>query len=332
MPVFNGEAYLGDAIESILNQSFRDFEFIIINDGSTDGTSRILNHFQQQDNRIRCYDQSNQGLGNTLNAGLKLARGKYIARMDADDASHPERLAKQVAFMEMHPEIGVCGTWVKTIGKPSGEIWRYPTDDATIRCRLLFESSLAHPSVIMRHVLFTRTGLDYRLEYSPAEDYDLWVRASTHCLFANLSEVLLSYRLHESQITQRSRAVKEDNADRVRLTQLQQLGLCPSTEELELHHTISMWQFRATQDFVLQADAWLRKLKAANDMVGVYSRPAFSTVLGERWYWVCRRMTRLGLWTFRRFHQSPFAAAAALPWQQCLKFTLKCVIKWPSYG
>ena len=125
MPVYNGEKYLKEAIESILNQTFKDFEFLIINDGSTDNSVKIIQSFN--DLRIRLiHNESNIGLIKTLNKGLKLSNGKYIARMDCDDVSLPKRLSVQINFMEKHPEIGVCGSWVKIIGLEQKFINKYP--------------------------------------------------------------------------------------------------------------------------------------------------------------------------------------------------------------
>src|SRR5437899_2426865 len=200
MAVYDGEKYLEEAIRSVLNQTFHDFEFIVINDGSTDGTAEIIERYRRADDRIRAYEQRHHGLVATLNRGLELAQGEYVARMDADDVSFPERLATQVAFMSAHPEVGICGTWVETMGVPSGNVQRYPTDDATIRSWLLFESVLAHPSVVMRRELLAKAGLYYDVACIHAEDYDLWVRAARHTALANIPEVLLRYRMHPQQV------------------------------------------------------------------------------------------------------------------------------------
>jgi len=327
MPVYNGELYLAQAIESILKQTFGDFEFVIINDGSTDGTEQMLEEYRHRDGRIRIHHQGNRGLGDALNTGLELAQGLYVARMDADDRSQPQRLAKQVAFMDAHPGVSVCGTWVKTTGDAGGDVWRYPTDDGTIRCRLLFESVLAHPSVIMRSGLFTETGLDYRLEYSPCEDYDLWVRASAHCRFSNLPEVLLLRRLHGSQLTQRDLDRLSYNSSRVRLAQLGRLGLQPSPEEVALHQRLSMWEFQATNDFLIHTDTWLRKIQVSNRERSIYPEPEFSRVLGERWFRACRVAANLGWWTWRAFWRSPLSRELELSLKESIKFGLKCAIR-----
>ena len=325
MPVFNGEKYLAEAIESILNQTFDDFEFLIINDGSTDGSAAILERYRQRDQRIRVYDQSNQGLVASLNCGLELAQGEYVARMDADDISLPERLAKQVGFMEAHPDAGVCGTWVELIGERTGEVWRYSTDDATIRCRLLFESALAHSTVIMRRELFVKTGLYYDSAYKHAEDYALWVK-SAHCAkLANLPEMLLLYRLHPRQIGQGYQVGQLASAGHIRRAQLQRMDLQPTDEEFVLHQSLSMWQFSASRSFIMHTDAWLCKMWVANQSQRLYPEPEFSRVLGERWFAACRAANRLGVWTWKQFRKSPLGRMADLSGWHQLHFGLTCL-------
>ena len=327
MAVYDGEIYLDEAIQSVLNQTLHDFEFIIINDGSTDGTAKIIERYRREDGRIRAYEQPNRGLVVALNRGLELARGEYVARMDADDISVPERVATQVAFMDAHQEVGICGTWIETIGTPHGDVRRYPTDDATIRSWLLFESVLAHPSIVMRRELLMKTGLSYDAGYVHAEDYDLWVRAARHTALANIPEVLLRYRLHPQQVVQKHEAMKLASARRVRLAQLERLGIRPTEEELALHQALSTWQFHATPDFIGASLAWLRKLKAANDVAGVYPEPVFLSVLGQRWSALCATATHLGLWTLRTFWRTPLSTGAGLTWKQKLKFAIKCGIR-----
>src|SRR5258708_307711 len=202
MPVFNSECFLKDAIDSILGQSFADFEFIIIDDGSTDGSNAILLDYASRDERLRVYAQSNQGITLSLNRGLGLATGTYIARMDADDISLANRFQQQVAFMEQHHEIDVCGAWMKTIGDPVGHEMRYPTSHEAIRSYLIFGSPLAHPTVIIRRATFEQAHLKYDVKYQRAQDYELWTRASRQLRFVNLSEVLLHYRIHPQQAGQ----------------------------------------------------------------------------------------------------------------------------------
>ena len=327
MAVYDGETYLDEAIQSVLNQTLHDFEFIIINDGSADGTAKIIERYRRGDGRIRAYEQPNCGLVMALNRGLELARGEYVARMDADDISVPGRVAAQVTFMDAHPEVGICGTWIETIGMHHSDVRRYPTDDATIRSWLLFESVLAHPSIMMRRELLMKTGLSYNAGYVHAEDYDLWVRAARHTALANIPEVLLRYRLHPQQVVQKHEAKKLASARLVRLAQLERLGIHPTEEELALHQALSIWQFQANRDFIGASLAWFHKLKAANDMAGIYPDPIFLSLLGQRWSALCATATHLGLWTLGTFWRTPLSSGAGLTWNQMLKFAIKCGVR-----
>jgi GT2 family glycosyltransferase len=217
MPVYNGEKYLHEAIESILTQTFRDFEFIVIDDGSTDGTSAILAQYQKMDRRIRvACNPENQGQPASLNKGCHLAKGKYIARMDADDVSLAERLERQVEYIEAHPEIGVLGTWIERIDEKGTrrERLRMPTRPALIGWSLVFGNCIAAPSVMIRRDLVERLGF-FRSEARDAEDYDLWARAISVTRIVNLPQILVQYRSHEESVSSRHSESQEQTALRI---------------------------------------------------------------------------------------------------------------------
>jgi hypothetical protein len=332
MPVSNGARYLEEAIQSILQQTFSDFEFIIINDGSTDGTAGIIDRYRLNDSRIHIYEQPHQGLVPALNHGLEVARGVYIARMDADDVSVPHRLAVQVEFMDSQPAVGVCGTWIETYGRDRPEIRRYPCQDGMIRSSLLFESVLAHPSVMIRRDMLHRHALLYDAGAPCAEDYDLWVRAAQHSLLGNVPHVLLRYRAHEHQIVTQYGAEKRATAQKIRLRQLHSLGLVPEECEMKLHEALAGWQMMPTKDFILDAHAWLMKLMSANQMTQIYPSEAFQRTLGCRWDAVCAPATHLGLWTWNTFRRSRLQASSGLSWKEHLKFGVKCGIRRKQYA
>ena len=195
LPVYNCPHYVGAAIESILAQSFGDFEFLIIDDGSTDETPYVLD--QYSDARIRRIRHENKGLAGTLNVGIGLARGKYIARQDQDDLSLPDRFAKQVAYMESCPECGLLGTWAQIMeGNQVAERYhRHPSDARQLRYHLLFNNPFVHSSVMLRKsVLEAERGYSTDPKRQPPEDYELWSRLSRYSEVANLPEVLLYYR------------------------------------------------------------------------------------------------------------------------------------------
>jgi glycosyltransferase involved in cell wall biosynthesis len=204
MSVFNGEHFLQEAIESILRQSFRDFEFIIINDGSTDESGSILDYYRRCDPRLRVYHQENKGLIESLNRGCGLANGKYIARMDADDIAMDDRLMCQVDRMEKHRDLGLLGgavEWIDTTGKSLG-IHRHPCESRIIKTALADGSPFAHPTVLIRREVFLSVG-GYRPVVVDAEDYDLWLRIADRFDLANLQAVVLKYRIHPGQVSER---------------------------------------------------------------------------------------------------------------------------------
>lgn len=195
LPIYNCPDYVGAAIQSILNQSFSDFELIAIDDGSTDNSASIMNAFD--DPRIRFYSHSNQGLAGTLNRGISLARGVYVARQDQDDLADPKRLALQVAYMEDHPDCVLLGSWaqIMEVDRLVERFHRHPVDEFMLRYQLLFNNPFVHSSVLLRRsALLEVGGYTTDPERQPPEDYELWSRLSRIGSVANIGEVLLTYR------------------------------------------------------------------------------------------------------------------------------------------
>jgi hypothetical protein len=211
MPVFNGERFLREAIDSILSQTFSDFEFIIINDGSTDGTASILDSYVGSDPRVQVYHQQNKGVTQSRNRACGLARGKYLAQIDADDIAVRDRLQWQIEFMEKHAEIGVVGGAVELIDSAGSvlDCWHYPVENEEIKGALLLHNTLASPAVVIRKEAFLSVG-GYRRPFDRrAEDYDLWLRIADRWRLANLEAVVLKYRIHPDQAT--CRGLREDS-------------------------------------------------------------------------------------------------------------------------
>lgn len=203
MPAYNAERYISEAIESILKQSFKDFELIIIDDCSTDKTPEIIQKYSKQDPRIKTYrNETNMKLAKTLNTGIKHANGKYIARMDADDVSLPNRLEIQKTFMEKHPYVGILGGGMVIMNQNGEKISKrsYHRDDPSIRKHMFRFSPFCHPAVIIRKEAFDKTQ-GYKHEYNPAEDYEFYFQLGRFCEFANTDSELLRYRVVEGSMT-----------------------------------------------------------------------------------------------------------------------------------
>ena len=200
MPVYNCEQYVHDAVKSILNQSYTNYELLIVDDASTDTTVSIIKSFT--DSRIQLIEKpKNTGYTNSLNQGIFMCKGKYIARMDGDDISLPERFAKQVEFMDANPEVVVCGTTYKYFGNPK-TITIPETHDA-IKIGLLWGNCLAHPSVMIRKEALHQFSTPYDTNKEPAEDYDLWVKLLNVGKLHNLPETLIEYRTYSLQVSRK---------------------------------------------------------------------------------------------------------------------------------
>lgn len=201
MSVHNGASFLSASIESILGQTMENFEFIIIDDGSTDATAEILKSYTLQDPRIRSYGQSNEGLVSALRRGCEQARGILIARMDADDVAVRDRLEVQAAFLQAHPQVVVLGGAVEFIDTHDKTlaIARNPSRNAEIQRQLLDRNVVWHPTVMMRRAVYKKT--DGFRHITDAEDYDLWLCMAESGEIANLRRVLLRYRIHPGQVS-----------------------------------------------------------------------------------------------------------------------------------
>lgn len=195
LPVYNGERYLAEAIDSILGQTYRNFELIIINDGSRDGSAQRLVEFD--DPRIVYLEQENMGLAATLNRGLSLARGEFIARQDQDDISLSDRFAKQVAFLEKNPDYGMVGTWAEIFSECEAKkrYHYHPVDNLELKLHLHFRNPFVHSSMMLRKQTVHDAGC-YTTDPArqPPEDYELWSRMARHANIANIPQVLVRYR------------------------------------------------------------------------------------------------------------------------------------------
>ena len=198
LPVYNGEKYLAEAIESVLGQNFKNFELIVINDGSKDSSLSIVKRYMSQDSRIKLISRENRGLIASLNEGISSAKGSFIARMDADDICLPTRFEEQLEFMENN-NLDLCGSWVQVFNEHKDiTVRKYPKSHEDIIITSMFHCSFAHPATMIRRKVFE--SLKY--EDEPAEDYALWCKIILNDFkTGNISKVLLKYREHDQQIT-----------------------------------------------------------------------------------------------------------------------------------
>ncbi len=202
MAVYNGERYLAEALDSVLAQTLTDFELVVVDDASTDGTAKILAAYRERDARIAVLTNGeNRQLAASLNRGLAACRAPLVARADADDVNLASRLERQVAFLDDHPGVGVVGCWYDKMDSEGRSLstGTFPTDHETIRARQLFYSSFLHPSVMFRAGVVRSVG-GYDERYWTAQDSDLWTRLRDKTRFANIPEPLVRYRVHDESI------------------------------------------------------------------------------------------------------------------------------------
>jgi glycosyltransferase involved in cell wall biosynthesis len=229
MPVFNSEKYADDAIRSVLCQTFRDFEFIIVNDRSTDGSLALLEKWAKKDRRIvLVQNRARLGISGSRNAGLAHAKGKLIMNMDHDDVCHPERMHLQAHYLSQNPEVGIVGSDIDVIndaGKTIGER-HFPQDDAAIRQALLQSSPFTHPSTMVRSSAYARAG-KYNKEFEPADDYELYFRIGRAFKFGNISAHLLKHRIHGGATTMKKTRLMVCNTLKAKWRGAFKLGYTP---------------------------------------------------------------------------------------------------------
>lgn len=235
MAVHDGERYLLPAVRSVLRQTLADLELIVVDDASTDGTSAILDAVDDP-RLVRLRNDERSGLASSLNRALEVARGRYIARLDADDAALPQRLERQLASLEGAPRLAIVGSAIlelDELGRP-GRLHRMPPSPTDVRWALLFSSPFYHPSVVVDRAVLDRLGLRYDEGLAESEDYDLWARLLEHADGANLAEPLVLYRLHGAQASQARRDIQRDIQREVALREIARVAPLLSLDRAEL--------------------------------------------------------------------------------------------------
>lgn len=243
MAVYNGEKYLRTAIDSILNQTYPDFEFIIIDDCSTDNTSSILKNYT--DARIQVIrNERNLKLPASLNKGLKISKGKYIARMDADDIAMPDRFAKQVKYLEDHSDVAVVGGSFQVFHEYGKDMYiKRAYCDEMLEKYCLIPSPIGHPTAMLRKSMTVDEGFFYDEKYTSAQDYDLWLRIAKKHKINNIPDVVLKYRVHANSISKKRSEEQQLNAANIFI---RNLSIKISIEEvraiLRQKYTLSPWK------------------------------------------------------------------------------------------
>jgi len=304
LPVYNGERYLAEAIQSVLKQTFTDFELVVIDDGSTDGTAEILEGFRDPRLRVIRFPQ-NRGLVTALNTGVRESRSDLIARMDADDICVPQRFERQVAFLDAHPEVAVCGTWAQEFGGQRS-LHRLPIRPEQIRARLFFGWAMNHPTLLMRRAFLEAHGLTYRDEFAHVEDFDFVVRAAELAPLANIPEVLLLYRVHERQTSFLLRDTQVQMESGVFLRQLRMLMPDATAEERVFHMQFAIGELDGSR--LREAEQWLARLDEANRRSARYDEASFELAIRWKWYRLALRACPTHPGALLAYWKSPWAS------------------------
>lgn len=293
IPVYNKGPFLREAVDSILVQTFKDFELICVDDKSTDNSLEILRGVQ--DPRLRIIEQPvNGGPAAAANAGLDAARGEYIVRMDADDIAVPERIALQVAFMDAHPELVLSGGQVQLFGTEK-ETWTYPLDADACTAQLVFGVPVVQGASIVRRSVLEANGL----RYDPAwphigEDWLFWLRLATFGRMANLPEVLVRYRRGPQNIAHGSDKVA--NFTKLQAAAFKALGIPFTDEELDLCLMgLTLFKQKPTAARVQALRRWYGKLMQINDQLHFAPSEAFRTRVEQQWSKLFHYLPRYGL-------------------------------------
>lgn len=306
MPVLNCAKHLNSSVRSILEQTFQDFQFLIIDDGSEDGGQDVIRRFQ--DPRIRLIqNESNLGVAATLNKGLALSASEYIVRMDADDVSKSNRLACQVEIMEKDAGLDICGSWVKMISdNEKSQVIRYPTKSSAIKAYILFNNPLAHPAVILRKSSLDRHGLRYDERIGAGQDYEFWSRCSEFCCIQNIPKVLLLWHRHSQGVTNRESEKSNKAAMTVQKHELMKLGITCDARKLEEHREIGqrcgMQSIRQLED----ALAWLNRIITANNVSKQYDEKSLLQIIAMIWLQLCTSSSASSIHVIRKYFSAPF--------------------------
>lgn len=283
MPVYNGASFLKDAVESILSQSFENFEFIIIDDCSTDESLEIISQFK--DSRITLIKNSNNwGIAHSRNIGIKKSTGNLIAFMDNDDLSTKNRLLKQRDFMLKNPSVDICGTRLKVIDEYGSciAVGKTKQKDEILKIGLfLGETSIAQTSIILRQKFLKEYNLFYDTRYTCAEDYDFLCRCSLFAKVHNLEEELVYYRIHPNSTSSQKREKQKSEARSALKQYLSLLKIPFDKNELRIHYQLSLPYKRTVP--LASLKKWLEQLKSYNRIYNWYSTALFEEEIDKKY-------------------------------------------------
>lgn len=289
MPVYNRENLIKFSVQSILNQTFKDFEFVIVNDGSTDKTAEIIESFN--DKRIKLiHNEKNSGIVFSRNRGIENASGKYIAMFDSDDIAYPTKNEEQIKFLDKNPDFGMIGTWAKFIdqnGTHTGDSWKLPAPAQNIPAMMLFRNYFVQASVVARRNALPKHL--YSAGFDIVEDSKMWFEISLKHKVWNLQKYLLDYRVHVGNVTNTGNEKQLRHSRKLFKFIFNHLQINPSEQELDAHFLIKNNE-KITNIADLQIiEQWLLKIVRQNDSIGLYDKKILRKIVKNRWLKVCNK-------------------------------------------
>lgn len=330
MAAYNAAPYIAEAIQSVINQTFQNWELIIINDCSTDTTAAEIAKFNNP--RIKVFhNEQNEGIVYTRNRALHYSQGKYIAVLDADDIYLPEKLKTQVTFLENNADYGMVGSAFRLINENS-----VPAEKPTslyakaeyFPAILLFNNFFAHSSVMMRTSLAKEILYKPLVKgYSPSEEYQLFTEiAKTHKVY-NLKEELVYYREHSIGISKLRADKIDEHIDLIVKKQLGQLHIIPNSEELELHKSIRFAFDNLEWNHITAINNWIKKLTAHNRLYKIYNS-YFEEYLASKWYEVAKFNANFGIRMLIQYYSSPLSFNAVISFEQRNFLLQRCLYEF----
>ncbi|MBB4036141.1 glycosyltransferase involved in cell wall biosynthesis [Dysgonomonas hofstadii] len=310
IPCYNVEKFVEESVNSILNQTYTHIEVIAINDCSTDRTGEILYSLAKEDPRITVIsNEENLKLIKTLNKGIKLCSGEYIARMDSDDIALPTRIEKEVDFLEKNKDHDIVSTLFYAFRSENPnrkDLHHSPLTDEELRAFILFKSGICHPAVMIRKRVFTELGLSFEQEYLHVEDYALWSKAIYNTRLANIGEPLLLYRVHQHQISSLYEDVQTENKKKVFKIHCRHLGLPEDDDFIDVYASVAECvPLHSSVKYLDKCEELMLKLIEINKDKPFCSMPFLERMLSVHWLRLCAN-SRLGLSVIKRMKQSLF--------------------------
>ena len=327
MPVFNSEQFASEAIESITNQTFKDFEFLILDDASTDKSFEIIKEFEKKDSRIKVsQNEKNLGVVASRNKLLNLSKGKYIAWLDSDDIAIENRLEKQINFLENHPEIGMVGSNATIIDENNNKIgkWLFETEPQKLKIELFFHSPFLSSSVMIRKSCLPQNFYDSRFPVS--EDFGLYSKISEHCETANIAEFLVKYRINSKGLSKSNTEKMEKLSVQVIKEHAERLGIKLEENTIKnLRKPVTASKIALKEIPEIEKSLILLKNLFINK--DCFNKTAVNEVIQKYWFETCRKSTHNGLKILKIFFTSPLFCKKLSLKDNC-RFCVRAFIKY----